>query len=266
MRLFDPQHRIAREQGALAGPAEQLHQYRAQPVGRDRRNGNDVEQQARRVLAGDRGGLPFAPRRARVGAEIALIILPRRFLPLGVALDVEIGEGVEGQFRRCGAQRLAVVARLLLRIGPGADPVAEALGGGAGLDEGEGGIATQGDAAEGGSAMRAGSETSRSGRRTSSRENTAPRFCRPRVRGCLSWAGRRCGPGRRLGSRWARFAPWVQPWVQKRAARIQRETRGPSWVHGGFKKVDTACNFLNPRETRLIEKPRFFNGFETGRD
>ena len=167
VRLFDPQHRIAGEQGALAGPAEQLHQYRAQSVGRDRRHGNDLEQQPRRVLACDRGGIPLAPCRAGVGAEITLIVFPRGFLPLGVALDVEIGEGVEGQLRRRGAQRLAVAFVLLLRIRPGANLSADALGGGAGLDQGEGGIAAQCDAAEGGSAAGVGSGTSRTGRRTS---------------------------------------------------------------------------------------------------
>jgi hypothetical protein len=45
--------------------------------------------------------------------------------------------------RRRGAQRLAVVAFFLLRIGAGADLPADSLRGGAGLDEGEGGIAAR---------------------------------------------------------------------------------------------------------------------------
>jgi hypothetical protein len=76
-------------------------------------------------------------------------------LALGVALDVEVGQRIKSQLRRRGAQRLPVVASFLRRVGAAADVGADALGGGAGLDEGEGGVAAQRDAAERGAAVRA---------------------------------------------------------------------------------------------------------------
>ena len=42
----------------------------------------DREQQPRRVLAGDQGGVARAPGRAHMGAQIELVVLPRGFPPL----------------------------------------------------------------------------------------------------------------------------------------------------------------------------------------
>ena len=147
-RFFDADHRAGFEQRVVDGPGKHCHHDRANPVCGRRRSADDVEQQFRNVGLGNGRRGAVAPDRPGIGAQVSLVILPGRFVPLGV-FEIEVTKHVEAEGLRT---RLAAVALVLLRVGSGADLRADALSGLAGIGEGDGRVGAQRLAAVGGAA------------------------------------------------------------------------------------------------------------------